>query len=98
MDYASPFPKFERLKNYIQFINNQKYIEESKNYAAGTKNGKNSIISALGKKVMKPAEQFEAMQRIKAEIMRSKTSNLKSNKHSDVTSLELKFEELGVEL
>ena len=38
------------------------------------------------------------MQRIKAEMIRSKTSNLKTDKHSDVTSTELKFAKLGVAL
>lgn len=30
MDYASPFPRFERVKNYVQFVNEQKFYEETK--------------------------------------------------------------------
>ena len=28
MDYAMPFPKFQRVKNYIQFVNDKKFQEE----------------------------------------------------------------------
>lgn len=37
MDYASPFPRFERVKNYIQFVNEQKFHEESKKLQIATK-------------------------------------------------------------
>lgn len=41
MDYASQFPKFERLKNYIQFVNQEKNNEifEAMEKAAGGRAG-----------------------------------------------------------
>ena len=59
MDYASPFPRFERLKNYIQFVNEQKFHEEAMKFAGGRRgvDRQTSIISKISQaKKMKPAE------------------------------------------
>lgn len=58
MDYAKPRPKFERLKNYIQFVNEQKFIEESNKLVGGLekKNKKNSILNKQLKQKLTPAE------------------------------------------
>jgi len=32
MDYQNPFPKFERLKNYIQFVNEKKFQDEARKF------------------------------------------------------------------
>ena len=58
MDYAKPRPKFERLKNYIQFVNEQKFIEESNKLVRGLekKNKKNSILNKQLKQKLTPAE------------------------------------------
>jgi len=58
MDYAKPRPKFERLKNYIQFVNEQKFIEESNKLVGSLekKNKKNSILNKQLKQKLTPAE------------------------------------------
>jgi len=58
MDYAKPRPKFERLKNYIQFVNEQKFIEESNKFVGsiGKKNKKGCILGKQLKEKMSPAE------------------------------------------
>ena len=59
MDYASIFPRFERLANYIQFIKTQKEYEETMKSLGGRgrMERQGSIIGKLRQvKNMKPNE------------------------------------------
>ena len=96
-DFASPFPKFERLKNYVNCINEAKFIQESQRFqhqseleAANTANNaarggasgavagrRTSTLQKLSMN-MSATEQFEVLQRMKAEMAQSKTNKSKS--------------------
>ena len=74
MDYQNPFPKFERLKNYIQFVNEKKFQDEARKFIGnGRAQRQGSILGKLNRK-MDPKDQFETMQKLKAEMLRSKTN------------------------
>ena len=98
MDYQNPFPKFQRLQNYIQFVNEQKYEEDIRKYIGnGKAQRQGSIIGKINRK-QNPAEQFETMQRIKAEMVRNKTNADGKTKETVMTKGQLKCIELGEEL
>ena len=68
MDYAMPFPKFQRVSNYIQFVNNKKFQEEQKQFAKLQGGHRNSLLvkKQTNMKNMSQQEQFRIMQEMKA--------------------------------
>ena len=54
MDYASILPKYERLKHYIEFVNEQKFYEKQSKMTGGKR------PSIIGKfKNLKPSDKFK---------------------------------------
>ena len=101
MDYASLFPRFERLANYIQFIKTQKEYEETMKSLGGRgrMDRQGSIIGKLRQvKNMKPNEQYEILHKLKADIMKNNNANVNPVQRQDLDPQQVKYAKLGVEL
>ena len=70
-DYVSRYSRFERVVNYIKFVNKQKNQEEAQNKKLLMQ--KTSTLTRPSKK-MKPAEQQDFMRRLKEEMQNNKSS------------------------
>ena len=66
MDFAATNPKCERVKNYISFINEQKYNETAKRYSSNASFPmlRAGILKYVGTK-MDEHDRFAAMERLK---------------------------------
>ena len=97
MDYASPFPRFERLANYIQFIKTQKEYEETmKILGARGRERQNTFMGKLKQiKNKKPNEQYEILHKLNADYMKTKDANTNVVQRQDQNLQLAKYAELG---
>ena len=56
MDYTTLFPRFERVSNYIQHVNEQKTLAEFKKYRNANPKG-SQLLSSPGGKMKKLTQQ-----------------------------------------
>ena len=99
MDQITLFPRFERVKNYIQFVNEQKTLDEFKKYSKSNPKGNMFGSPGQGKiKKLTAQQQIELMEKIKAERLRASGAPSETKKSKHMTKDQLKYEALGLEL
>ena len=71
MDFAQLEPRYERVRNYITFVNEQKYNEEAKEYSKKNETAIQGLSAGILKNLgsnMTGQQRFETMKRFKDEI------------------------------
>ena len=67
-DYSSPFPRYERLKNYINCVNEEKFRADAKKFQKANSFRRTSTLVNRLTARMNPKDSFETMQRLRAAI------------------------------
>ena len=92
MDFAQLEPRYERVRNYITFVNEQKYNEEAKEYSKKNETAIQGLSAGILKNLgnsMTGMQRLDTMKRFKDEIMedQNKIPEIFSKKHEQLLSL-----------